>query len=164
MRLDRAQRRLDRRYPDNPSRTTAEEHGTQDKVSKGQALPNRLQEDSQDDELKCPTSDEEDKSMMEDYEAPSVAPDEDMASPEDTVMIVESEILQLIVQLGGSKQRYIDKFTPYAREAAKVRGIVRNDGTLSQAEVHQPTITEVYSPPRVTEWSKRLPQWHPLGF
>ena len=99
MRLDRAQRRLDRRYPENPSRTTAEEHGTQDKVSKGQALPNRLQEDSQDEELKCPTSDEEDKSMMENYEAPSVAADEDMASPEDAIMIVESEILQLVVQL-----------------------------------------------------------------
>ena len=56
----------------------------------GQALPNRLREHSQDEELKCPTSDEEDNSMMDDYEAPSVAPDEDMASPEDAVMTVES--------------------------------------------------------------------------
>ena len=77
--------------------------------------------------------------MMEDYEAPSVAPDEHMASPEDAIMTLESEILQLVVQLGGSKQKYIKKFC--AHEAART----------------QHTITEVYSPPRVTEWSKRLP-------
>ena len=74
-----------------------------------------------------------------------------MASPEDAVMTVESEILQLVVQLGGSKQKYSRKME-YAREAATL-----DDAKWLMQPQAKHTITEVYSPPRVTEWAKRLP-------
>ena len=67
--------------------------------------------------------------MAEDYEATSVAPDEEMPGPDDAVTTMENEILQLVIQLGGSRAKY-SKLQHQAKQA----------------------ITEVYSPPRVTEW------------
>ena len=72
--------------------------------------------------------------MADDYDATSVAPDEEMLGTDDAAMTLENEIPQLVVQLGGSKARY-SKRQRQAKQA----------------------ITEVSSPPRVTEWAKRLP-------
>jgi hypothetical protein len=69
-RLDRAQKRLDRRYPEGPNRPTAKEQDIQAKVSGDQPSPRnpqperfQRQEDmiSPTEEWKCPTSGEEEK-------------------------------------------------------------------------------------------------------
>ena len=63
-----------------------------------------------------------------------MAPDEEIIGPDEAAMTLENAILQLVVQLGGSKARY-SKRQRQAKQA----------------------ITQVYSPPRVTEWATRLP-------
>ena len=137
MRLDRTQRRLDRRYPEGPNRPTAEEQGIQAKGGGGQAFPRSLQVqahrrqddvESQYEELKCQTSDDEGDQIAEDYKATSVAPDEEIPGPDDAVRTIENEILQLMVQLGGIRAKYNKR----------------------QHQANQ-VVTEVYSPPRVIE-------------
>ena len=84
MRLDRAQRRLDRRYPEGPNRPAAKEQGTQAKVSgvsgdqelprRSQVEPRQRQDDvaSPDEELTCPTYDKEEEEEEEEEEDQTV--------------------------------------------------------------------------------------------
>ena len=95
------------------------------------------------DEPKGPTSDDEGDAAMDNWEATSAESDDEMP-PISDINSIEMEILQIVEHLGGSRAKYsrqVEKFTPYASEAAKV------------------SITEVYSPPRVIDWAKRLPKY-----
>ena len=137
MRLDRAKKRLDRRYPEDPSKPAVEEQSTgRDVSSRIQEGPRQQDDVSQNEELKCPTSEEEEDAVMQDYEAASAGSDDEMQNPVGVVDTLEVEILQLVEHLGGSREKYSRK----------------------QHQANQ-SVTEVYSPPRVTEWAKRLPSY-----
>ena len=107
MRLDRAKKRLDRRYPEDPSKPAVEEQSTGRGVSSRIQEGPRQQDDvSQNEELKCPTSDEEEDAVMQDYEAASAGSDDEMQNPVVAVDTLEVEILQLVEHLGGSREKY----------------------------------------------------------
>ena len=139
LRLERAEQRLVRRTAREKSATenAAEAAKTQWRdVAGGEqtpVTPPLRDPAASDEEPKCPTSDEEGDAAMKDWEATSAESDEEMP-PVDAVGALEIEILQLVEHLGGSREKYS-----------------RQQHQAKQA------ITEVYSPPRVTEWAKKLP-------
>ena len=94
MRLDRAKKRLDRRYPEDPSKPAVEEQSTgRDVSSRIQEGPRQQDDVSQNEELKCPTSEEEEDAVMQDYEAASAGSDDEMQNPVGAVDTLEVEIL-----------------------------------------------------------------------
>ena len=154
LRLERAEQRLARRTTPQNSATNdaAEAAKTRGRdVAGGETPvtpPLRDPADSS-DEPKCPTSDDEGDAAMDNWEATSAESDEEMP-PVSDINAIEIDILQLVEHLGGSRAKYSRQMKmAHTREVPVFESEVAKDPQV---------VTEVYSPPRVTDWAKRFPK------